>query len=81
MAAYHSLAVTLGQCGLLKELLNIVESMKEKPKKIRNMKRKNWNPELQPDIIIFNAVREFFVFKDFFVIFIFFCFQYIISLK
>ncbi|KAL6498210.1 hypothetical protein OROGR_028607 [Orobanche gracilis] len=56
MAAYHSLAVTLGQWGLLKELLNIVESMKEKPKKIRNMRRKNWNPELQPDIIIFNAV-------------------------
>ncbi|KAL6573054.1 hypothetical protein OROHE_002530 [Orobanche hederae] len=56
MAAYHSLAVTLGQYGLLKELLNIVESMKEKPKKIRNMRRRNWDPELQPDIIIFNAV-------------------------
>ncbi|KAG8384268.1 hypothetical protein BUALT_Bualt04G0100700 [Buddleja alternifolia] len=56
MAAYHSLAVTLGQAGLLKELLNVIESMKEKPKKISNMRRKNWKPELQPDIVIFNAV-------------------------
>lgn len=59
MAAYHSLAVTLGQAGFLKELLNVIEVMKEKPKKIRNMRRKNWNPELQPDIVIFNAVRDF----------------------
>ncbi|KAK6125349.1 hypothetical protein DH2020_040902 [Rehmannia glutinosa] len=59
MAAYHCLAVTLGQAGFIKELLNVIDSMKEKPKKIRNMRRKNWNPELQPDIIIFNAVREF----------------------
>lgn len=59
MAAYHSLAVTLGQAGNLKELLNVIESMKVKPKKIRNMRRKNWNPELEPDIVIFNAVREF----------------------
>ncbi|EYU44501.1 hypothetical protein MIMGU_mgv1a002053mg [Erythranthe guttata] len=56
MAAYHSLAVTLGQAGLLKELLSVIESMKIKPKKIRNMRRKNWNPELQPDNVIFNAV-------------------------
>ncbi|KAK6125328.1 hypothetical protein DH2020_040944 [Rehmannia glutinosa] len=56
MAAYHCLAVTLGQAGFIKELLNVIESMKEKPKKIRNMRRKNWNPELQPDIIIFNSV-------------------------
>ncbi|KAI3451917.1 hypothetical protein Pfo_008582 [Paulownia fortunei] len=56
MAAYHSLAVTLGQAGFLKELVIVIESMKEKPKKIRNRRRKNWNPELQPDIVIFNAV-------------------------
>ncbi|CAA0841059.1 Pentatricopeptide repeat-containing protein -chloroplastic [Striga hermonthica] len=56
MAAYHCLAVTLGQAGLIKELLSVVEFMKEKPKKIRNMRRKNWNPELQPDIVIFNAI-------------------------
>lgn len=59
MAAYHCLSVILGQAGLLKELLSVIESMREKPKKIKNMRRKNWSPELQPDIVIFNAVREF----------------------
>ncbi|XP_073119138.1 pentatricopeptide repeat-containing protein At5g67570, chloroplastic [Henckelia pumila] len=56
MAAYHSLAVTLGQAGFLKELVNVIESMKEKPKKIRNVRHKSWDPVLQPDIVIFNAV-------------------------
>ncbi|KAL2499587.1 Pentatricopeptide repeat-containing protein [Abeliophyllum distichum] len=56
MAAYHSLAVTLGQAGFLKELVNVIESMKEKPKKIKNVRYKNWNPVLQPDVVVFNAV-------------------------
>lgn len=56
MAAYHSIAVALGQAGLLKELLNIIQLMKEKPKKVKNMRYKNWNPELQPDIVVYNAV-------------------------
>ncbi|KAL2522495.1 Pentatricopeptide repeat-containing protein [Forsythia ovata] len=56
MAAYHSLAVTLGQAGFLKELVNVIESMKERPKKIKNVRYKNWNPVLQPDVVVFNAV-------------------------
>ncbi|WJZ91842.1 hypothetical protein VitviT2T_010884 [Vitis vinifera] len=57
MAAYHSVAVTLGQAGLLKELLNIIECMRQKPpKRIKNMCRKNWNALLEPDVVIFNAV-------------------------
>ncbi|KAM7507202.1 hypothetical protein LguiA_017655 [Lonicera macranthoides] len=57
MAAYHSVAVTLGQAGLLKELLNVMECMKQKPsKKVKNMPRKNWDPVLQPDVVVFNAV-------------------------
>ncbi|XP_052204949.1 pentatricopeptide repeat-containing protein At5g67570, chloroplastic-like [Diospyros lotus] len=57
MAAYHSIAVTLGQAGLLKKLLNIVECMREKPtKRIKNMRSKNWDPALQPDLVVFNAV-------------------------
>ncbi|XP_022843783.1 pentatricopeptide repeat-containing protein At5g67570, chloroplastic [Olea europaea var. sylvestris] len=56
MAAYHSLAVTLGQAGFLKELVNVIEFMKEKPKKIKNVKYKNWDPVLQPDVVVFNAV-------------------------
>ncbi|KAL2322847.1 hypothetical protein Fmac_027226 [Flemingia macrophylla] len=54
IAAYHSIAVTLGQAGLLKELLNIVECMRLKPKKF--MHRKNWEPVLEPDVVIYNAV-------------------------
>lgn len=69
MAAYHCLAVILGQAGLVKELINVIESMKEKPKRIKNMRRKNWSPELQPDIVIFNAVRAILAFSKRF----FFC--------
>lgn len=58
MPAYHSVAVALGQAGLLKELMRIIECMKEKPTKIKNMRHKDWDPELQPDVVIFNAVRE-----------------------
>ncbi|KAG4930602.1 hypothetical protein AAZX31_17G155500 [Glycine max] len=54
IAAYHSVAVTLGQAGLLKELLNIVECMRQKPKAF--MHRKNWDPVLEPDVVIYNAV-------------------------
>lgn len=57
MAAYHSISVTLGQAGFLKELLNIIECMKQKPsRKIKNLHRKSWDPVLQPDVVVFNAV-------------------------
>ncbi|XVF59262.1 hypothetical protein PTKIN_Ptkin07bG0261400 [Pterospermum kingtungense] len=57
LAAYHSIAVTLGQAGLLKQLLNIIECMRQKPsKRIKNMRRKNWDPVLEPDLVVYNAV-------------------------
>ncbi|EPS57255.1 hypothetical protein M569_17565, partial [Genlisea aurea] len=56
MAAYHSLAVTLGQSGFLRELISVVESMRVKPNNARNVKFKSWSPELEPDIVIFNAI-------------------------
>ncbi|XP_050871623.1 pentatricopeptide repeat-containing protein At5g67570, chloroplastic isoform X2 [Lathyrus oleraceus] len=56
MAAYHSIAVTLGQAGFLKELLNIVECMRQKPETFKYMYRKNWDPSLEPDVVIYNAV-------------------------
>lgn len=57
MAAYHSIAVTLGQAGYLKELVSIVERMKQKPsRKIKNMRWKNWDPVRQPDVVVFNAI-------------------------
>lgn len=58
MAAYHSIAVTLGQDGRLKELLNIIECMKQKPsKRTKNIRYKNWDPMLEPDLVVYNAVR------------------------
>ncbi|XP_030538973.1 pentatricopeptide repeat-containing protein At5g67570, chloroplastic [Rhodamnia argentea] len=57
MAAYHSIAVTLGQTGLVRELMNIVECMRQKPLKIiKNGRRKNWDPVLEPDLVVYNAV-------------------------
>ncbi|XVE82943.1 hypothetical protein DITRI_Ditri16bG0045700 [Diplodiscus trichospermus] len=57
LAAYHSIAVTLGQAGLLKGLLNIIECMRQKPsRRIKNMRRKNWDPVLEPDLVVYNAV-------------------------
>ncbi|KDP32082.1 hypothetical protein JCGZ_12543 [Jatropha curcas] len=53
MAAYHIISVTLGQAGDLKELLKIIESMRQKPSKGHN---KNWHPVLEPDVVIYNAV-------------------------
>jgi hypothetical protein len=59
MAAYHSIAVTLGQTGLLKELVKVIECMRQKPsKQINKMLNKNWDPVLEPDLVIYNAVRE-----------------------
>ncbi|VFQ82407.1 unnamed protein product [Cuscuta campestris] len=56
MAAYRSVCVLLGQAGLLKELIKIIDRMKEKPKKVKTVKHKNWDPVIQPDIVIYNAV-------------------------
>ncbi|KAG6663093.1 hypothetical protein CIPAW_02G002000 [Carya illinoinensis] len=56
MAAYHSIAVTLGQAGLVKELISIMECMRLKPSKRVKAGRKNWDPTLEPDMVIYNAV-------------------------
>lgn len=58
MPAYHCIAVTLGQAGFLKELMKIMECMRKKPaKRLKNMRQKNWEAILQPDVVVFNAVR------------------------
>nr|CAB3500394.1 unnamed protein product [Digitaria exilis] len=57
MPAYHSIAVTLGRAGLLKELIKIIEYMRQKPsKKVMKMRRKDWDPSLEPDVLIYNSV-------------------------
>ncbi|KAF0928165.1 hypothetical protein E2562_038071 [Oryza meyeriana var. granulata] len=57
MAAYHSIAVTLGRAGLLNELIKIIEYMKQKPsKRVMKMRRKDWDPCVEPDVLIYNSV-------------------------
>ncbi|KAI3500332.1 hypothetical protein L1887_36152 [Cichorium endivia] len=57
MAAYHCIAIALGQSGLLKELVNVIDSMKKNPSNtIKKTKRKNWDPVLEPDLVVYNAV-------------------------
>ncbi|CAF1706734.1 unnamed protein product [Brassica napus] len=57
MAAYHSVAVTLGQAGFLKELLKVIERMRQKPTKlIKTLRQKNWDPVLEPDVVVYNAI-------------------------
>ena len=57
MAAYHSIAVTLGQAGMVRELNKLIENMRQKPSRnIKSMRRKNWDPTLEPDVVIYNAV-------------------------
>ncbi|CAN6289037.1 unnamed protein product [Urochloa humidicola] len=57
MPAYHSIAVTLGRAGLLKELIKIIEYMRQKPsKRVMKMRRKDWDPSLEPDVLVYNSV-------------------------
>ncbi|KAJ1253740.1 hypothetical protein BS78_K200800 [Paspalum vaginatum] len=57
MPAYHSIAVTLGRAGFLKELIKIIEYMRQKPsKRVMKMRRKDWDPSLEPDVLIYNSV-------------------------
>ncbi|KAK3151317.1 hypothetical protein QOZ80_3AG0244350 [Eleusine coracana subsp. coracana] len=57
MPAYHSIAVTLGRAGLLNELIKIIECMRQRPsKKVMKMRRKDWDPSLKPDVLIYNSV-------------------------
>lgn len=61
MAAYHSIAVTLGQAGHLTQLLDLIESLREGPvkKTVKGSPRQlNWNGRLEPDIVVYNAVRK-----------------------
>ncbi|XP_031404821.1 pentatricopeptide repeat-containing protein At1g30610, chloroplastic [Punica granatum] len=57
LVAYHSIAVTLGQAGHLKELLDVIEIMRAPPKKkFEASTIMEWDPRLEPDIFVYNAV-------------------------
>ncbi|KAL6615778.1 hypothetical protein ACP70R_038048 [Stipagrostis hirtigluma subsp. patula] len=57
MAAYHCIAVTLGQAGLVKELFDVIDCMRSPPKKKFKLGHlQNWDPRLEPDLVVYNAV-------------------------
>ncbi|KAL2484162.1 Pentatricopeptide repeat-containing protein [Forsythia ovata] len=57
IVAYHCIAVTLGQAGHMKELFDVIDTMRSPPKKkFKSGVLEKWDPRLEPDIIIYNAV-------------------------
>ncbi|KAL6981480.1 hypothetical protein U1Q18_023108 [Sarracenia purpurea var. burkii] len=56
IVTYHCIAVTLGQAGYMKELFEVIDSMRSPPKKKFNSGiLEKWDPRLQPDIVVYNA--------------------------
>nr|UPT49095.1 pentatricopeptide repeat protein AaPPR47 [Agave angustifolia] len=57
LAAYHCIAVTLGQAGLMKDLFDVIDYMRAPPeKKFKLGPLQKWDPRLEPDLVIYNAV-------------------------
>lgn len=59
LAAYHCIAVILGQAGMMKELFDVIDCMRSIPeKKLKLGMLQKWDPRLEPDLIVFNAVSN-----------------------
>uniref|UniRef100_A0A1D1YMK8 Pentatricopeptide repeat-containing protein At1g30610, chloroplastic n=1 Tax=Anthurium amnicola TaxID=1678845 RepID=A0A1D1YMK8_9ARAE len=57
LAAYHCIAVILGQAGLMKELFDVIDCMRAIPeKKFKLGVLQRWDPCLEPDLVVYNAV-------------------------
>lgn len=57
IVAYRCIAVTLGQAGHMRELFHVIDTMKSSPKKkLSTGVLQKWDPRLEPDIIVYNAV-------------------------
>jgi len=57
LAAYHCIAVTLGQAGHMKDLFDVIDCMRAPPeKKFQLGPLQKWDPRLEPDLVIYNAV-------------------------
>ncbi|KAF3325717.1 pentatricopeptide repeat-containing protein [Carex littledalei] len=57
LAAYHCIAVTLGRAGLMKELFDVIDCMRTLPEKKFNLgPLQKWDPRLEPDLVVYNAV-------------------------
>ncbi|XP_027354230.1 pentatricopeptide repeat-containing protein At1g30610, chloroplastic isoform X2 [Abrus precatorius] len=59
LVAYHSIAVTLGQAGYMKELFDVIDIMQSPPKKkFKTGIFENWDPRLEPDIVLNACVKR-----------------------
>ncbi|XP_073061209.1 pentatricopeptide repeat-containing protein At1g30610, chloroplastic [Primulina eburnea] len=57
IVAYRCIAVTLGQAGHMKELFDVIDSMRSPPqKKFKTGYLEKWDPRLEPDIVVYNSV-------------------------
>lgn len=56
IVAYHCIAVTLGQAGHMKELFDVMDSMRSVPKNFKISALVKSDPRLEPDIVVYNAV-------------------------
>ncbi|ESQ33799.1 hypothetical protein EUTSA_v10006701mg [Eutrema salsugineum] len=57
MVAYRSIAVTLGQAGHIKELFHVIDTLRSPPKKkFKPTTLQKWDPRLEPDVVVYNAV-------------------------
>lgn len=57
LAAYHCIAVILGQAGFMKELFDVIDCMRAAPEKKFNLgPLQRWDPRLEPDLVVYNAV-------------------------
>ncbi|KAK3030873.1 hypothetical protein RJ639_037330 [Escallonia herrerae] len=55
--AYRCIAVTLGQAGHMRELFDVIDCMRSPPKKkLKTGVLEKWDPRLEPDIVVYNAV-------------------------
>ncbi|KAK9749738.1 hypothetical protein RND81_02G146700 [Saponaria officinalis] len=56
IVAYHTIAVTLGQAGYMRELFDVIDSMRLMPTNFKIEGFEDWDPRLEPDIVVYNAV-------------------------
>ncbi|XP_021728036.1 pentatricopeptide repeat-containing protein At1g30610, chloroplastic-like isoform X2 [Chenopodium quinoa] len=56
IVTYRSIAVTLGQVGHMKELFEVIDNMRSMPKNFKVEDHDDWDPRLEPDIVIYHAV-------------------------
>ncbi|EPS70038.1 hypothetical protein M569_04720, partial [Genlisea aurea] len=57
IVVYRSIAVTLGQAGYMKELFDVIDTLRAPPKKkFKNPYIESWDPRMEPDLTVYNAV-------------------------